>query len=509
MRSKLFSKIQGNKNQPLGFDSRVISSLILNHMTTEGFKYSVSVFVPECGENMSFLSPLELAEHFKFDSAGNGSVLQFILANYSFLTTKPHKKDSSTQALSPSPVRDLENKLLELDKNFALKKSLERPETEEKILKIQRDCETRMKAEVQEHVKRIRESEIISLKLEESNKYQQLLQKYKDDNEKFYQRELEALRTKEKKLQDQLRIKEQELEHKSYIQRQEYLQDVQSNNDKLSELRKKLDLELEEAEMCKRVWQGRVNEYETKIKELDLNKKEISLKINEEFLKCKLEFEQKFEEEKRQVASEKIEIEGIKRTWNLDSDRLRNSEDRLEVYSYQLNKLTEENMSLKTKNYNQEKDLDQLRCELKILSESQNRLINELGLRDHELQVMRDEFESFKKIYEELKDRMARIKIEHEIEIEKYKKEINENTGKMFVSSYLQERKVYWNKLHKEEIDLKKDMMDMIKPGPLYSVKAALKEVKKTDVKVEKREMPQVVAKTQFAKQDYSDSESI
>ena len=89
------------------------------------------------------------------------------------------------------------------------------------------------------------------MKLEEANKYQQMLQKYKNDNEKFYNRELEALKIKEKKLCDQFKAKETELEHKNFCQRQEYLKDSENCQEKYTEGRRKIEVELEEVNLKK------------------------------------------------------------------------------------------------------------------------------------------------------------------------------------------------------------------------------------------------------------------
>ena len=127
----------------------------------------------------------------------------------------------------------------------------------------------------------------------------------------------------------------------------------------------------------------------------------------------------------------------------MDSDRLKNSEDRLEVYTYQLKKISFDNEKLSDINKILENDVDQLRKELKILSDSQNRIINELNCKDNELKVTKEEAESLKRICEERKERIDRLKIENDIEVNEYKKKLRENKGEMFVSDYLIERKLY------------------------------------------------------------------
>ena len=235
------------------------------------------------------------------------------------------------------------------------------------------------------------------------------------------------------------------------------------------------------------------------------------MKLNsyEEFLKYKLEYENKFEEEKRNLVNERIEIEGIKRNWNLDSDRLKNSEDQLDVYIYQIKKLEKENRNLNESNRIYENDLEQLRKELNILSDSQNRVINELSGKENELKITKKEFESFKILFNELKENMNRLKIENQIELEKYKKALNENVGKHYSSEYVMERKLYWDKLEKEESDLKKGIMDIIKPNSIYNTKTTFKKPKLENTKDPKLDDKKIVTvKTQFIKHDTSSSQS-
>ena len=251
MRSKLLTKIKGNKINIQTPDSRLLSSLVLDFLQQQAFKYSLSVFIPECGDQAQFFSPLELAEYFKLEMPANTSILSYIISTYFSATTKPHFKDSSSQTIETSVISELEHRLTQLDLNFVSKKSEENAGIEEKMLKVQRECEARMKNELKIHIDRIRETEITAMKLEEANKYQQMLQKYKNDNEKFYNRELEALKIKEKKLCDQFKAKETELEHKNFCQRQEYLKDSENCQEKYTEGRRKIEVELEEVNLKK------------------------------------------------------------------------------------------------------------------------------------------------------------------------------------------------------------------------------------------------------------------
>lgn len=472
MRSKLLSKLNGNKflNDPP--ETRLLSSITLDFLNTFKYKYSLSVFIPECGENSQFFSPLELSEHFQIEVPAGKSLLECLVSNYFSMQHKPNCKNSASQTIETTVTSQMENRLNQLDLQFISKKSEDCAGIEEKILKVQRECEKRMQIQLQSSLARVREVEITSMKLEEANKYQQLLQKYKIDHEKTYSRELEALKLKEKKLAEQFKAKEHELEHKDFCQRQEYLKEAGVSQDNYNEARRKIDLELEDLQIKKKVLEKRLQDYENKIREVDLLKSEVKAQMAVELSQYKLEFQSKFEQEKRELLNDRIEIEGLKKTWSLDSDRLKNSEDRLEVYTYQLKKLGKENENFKDLTVNLEKTIEQLRKELNIISDSQNRIALELASKETLLKFTKDELESMKALCGEFKDRLDKTRIEHEIEVSKYRKQLQEYNGLNTASDYVIGRKLYWNKLEREQCSIKKEIMEIIKPAAVYLTKA-------------------------------------
>jgi chromosome segregation ATPase len=398
MRAKLLNKITGQKIEESAPDVRLITSLILEYLTCANFKFTLSVFVPECGDPDAFFSPAELGQYFSLAPSPAASILSQLINNYSAVVRKKTVKDSAAQTVDSSAVSALEERLLALDRNFAQNKANESPRMEEKMMKFQRETENRMQAELKNEVQRIRETEITAMKLEEANKYQQLLQRNRSELEKKFEKEFEALRAKEIKSLEMIKSKEAEIEHKAFVQRQDVLRDTEKNKEIINEYRVKIEKNAQETENIRRIW-----------------------------------------------------------------------EERMEVHTSQLKKVLAENDDLKIRNKELDRDMNRARKEIKILADSQNRLMSELNIKEGEFRLLANEHDHFQVLFGELKERLNRAKTEHEAETDKLKKALHEYAGKDIVSDYLLERKQLWNKLEREELEIRKGIFDILKPTPLYS----------------------------------------
>lgn len=462
MRSKLLKKLQGQQASH-SLDMRITCSLIYEFLKFHSFTYTLSVFLPECGDSSVLLSSLELAEYFQIDSSFNQSLLDFLLSKYPIKDSS--LKDSACQTLETSAVSDLESQLLDLDLKYAGKKTEVNEMFEEKIMKVQKDCEKRMKIELENSVKRVREVEIVNMKLEEARKYQDLLKKYKEDSEKTYFKELELLKSKEKRLSDCFRSKEQELESKGFAWRQELLLNLEKTQKSAQEMRKKADLEEEELQRLKDLWTERVKDCESRAEKLSLLEKEACLKAQEEFLRYKLEFESKFEEEKRKLALDKAEIAGIKKTFDLDSDRVKSSVDQLENCEFLMQRMRKENKTLKEQNNLQHLGIEQLRSEMKIISETQTLLLNQLKSKEYEVSLLKEEIFGLKTLNNELKVLGNEERVKHEKEKNALVHELQGSNGISIVSNYLSEHKYKWSKLQREETEIRNSFLENLKPS--------------------------------------------
>ena len=77
-----------------------------------------------------------------------------------------------------------------------------------------------MRDEIAREVRRIRDMEISAMRIEESSKYRDLLQKNRDENERMWKEKLESLKIREKELHERMAIKERDIEQKEFNFRQ-------------------------------------------------------------------------------------------------------------------------------------------------------------------------------------------------------------------------------------------------------------------------------------------------
>jgi len=77
-----------------------------------------------------------------------------------------------------------------------------------------------MRDEISREVRRIRDMEISAMRIEESSKYRDLLQKNRDENERMWKEKLESLKIREKELHERIAIKERDIEQKEFNFRQ-------------------------------------------------------------------------------------------------------------------------------------------------------------------------------------------------------------------------------------------------------------------------------------------------
>lgn len=414
MRAKLLTKIKGQhqvKSDDL--NNRIISSLFLDFLKNHGFQYTTSVFVPECGHSDRMLSAAEIAQALGVHLPDAGSFLDHIILQFKNSVTKPHMHESAAQTEDSTIVSNLEERLRKLDMEYIQKtKMTEDPQTlEERMLRYQRECDTRMRNELAQEISRIREIEISSLRIEEANKYRQQLQKIRTEQEDYWKHQLDALKEREREYKERLAIREKELDAKEYSQRQQLLKDMEALKRKESDLKKAIDIEIQSAKLEKQTWEHKKNETEAKLKELEILRLNLVNKSEEDFFQYKREYEREHEEERRRLINDKMEIEAIKRSLDMDTGRTKNYEEKCMRLESELNDVVKTKQQYKEERNKLQKDADLLREELKLISQTGRRDLDLLSLKEQELQSVKNECETYKKLF--LEQREAAKKYEH------------------------------------------------------------------------------------------------
>ena len=81
-------------------------------------------------------------------------------------------------------------------------------DAEERMASFQKECESRMRAEMLEHVRRVREHEVTQARLEEASKHRRNLAEAREDLERVHSDRLQKLRAREEAQIERVRAAE-------------------------------------------------------------------------------------------------------------------------------------------------------------------------------------------------------------------------------------------------------------------------------------------------------------
>ena len=163
MRASLMSIIKGkNRVEVSDLTKRVMCSLFLDFLKSENFSYTPTVFVPECGRGDKMLSRQEIRESLRIPELEEKSVLETIVEKVKKIYERPHLCETYSQT-EDSPATGLESRLMQLDNEFLTKTRGNAPENlEERMARYKKECDDRMRLELNSEILRIREVEMIS-----------------------------------------------------------------------------------------------------------------------------------------------------------------------------------------------------------------------------------------------------------------------------------------------------------------------------------------------------------
>lgn len=263
------------KPSAVEINDRIIYSCIYHLLKNRKLLNAISVFVAECGldPKYSLLSESDLAQLMRFNAvrqtydhiqAGayegrydkaleplvekqHTSVLDIIL--YFCLSSGAQKAETGTQtdASGPGARELLEQQLLDMRRKYNLNKeneSLAPSKTiEERMVRFQRDCEERMRRDVQLQVQSIRENELARVRLEESSRHHAELEAMRKAIDAEYHRRLQSHIDRETESAKRLSDLEQQMQRSLYDARQQMQRELDELRSRESAAYRKAELE--------------------------------------------------------------------------------------------------------------------------------------------------------------------------------------------------------------------------------------------------------------------------
>ena len=318
----------------------------------------------------------------------------------------------------------LEDKLAEIDKKNKRKEiNSDRVSYEEKLLQYQRDYDIKQKLELDREIQRLKQIELINIRMEEFQKYQLKLQEIREEYDQDYQKRLDNITKLEKDIQNKLNQREKDIERNEYSNRQQY----QNELSRLKSIEDDLTLKYKNREEELKIKEKKLNSL---IEENDYIRQSSIKRYQEEIEQFKLEFERKREYEKQELANKKIKLEEQEYKQNLFFQKHK-------ILEEDNDQLTKDNKELKIKMKEREekttasqKDNDNLRIQVASLLNSEQRLRDAINTKDLEVQHYKEEINTLKHSLETQKKFLEERKSEYGSLIDNLRKQLTENESR-------------------------------------------------------------------------------
>ncbi|KAM9486823.1 centriole and centriolar satellite protein ofd1 isoform 1-T1 [Clarias gariepinus] len=296
---------------PASLSSLASNSLVIDHLRSSGYEYTLSVFYPECGISKDKVLPmkdiLELLRvsahsplyHTLMDdihSKQNGVLLSLLseLIDHR-LQTRVSEVETQT-ADAPDHGESLVRKMQVIDEEYEVLRQRGRrwASVEVKLAEYRKELEEQAQVELKSRMQHFQEVEISRVRMEEKEKCQQEMLEVRRQLERNHEMKSEALMSREKNAIERLQKQQQMEERDIYSQRQALLKEIESVRNRDAELR----LRMEAFEKSCKLHEEKMRSSEDLLRkrELDVKKMEemYELKLNTEIRNYQLELKEDY-----------------------------------------------------------------------------------------------------------------------------------------------------------------------------------------------------------------------
>ena len=218
---------------------RAANSLYVEYLAAQNYSYSLSVFQPECGlTNQRVMTREELARVLSLngaiaghlpasptsDSPGAPPLLLSLLQGVADMGGSGARREMQTQTDDDGGNSSLSLRLAQIDEMHERAVETERlaplRDAEQRMAAFQKECETRLRAEMEESVRRVRDHEVGQARLEEAAKHRRQIAEAREELERVHAERLRKLRAREESQTERVRSAETSLERAAYDHRQ-------------------------------------------------------------------------------------------------------------------------------------------------------------------------------------------------------------------------------------------------------------------------------------------------
>ncbi|KAG4105919.1 hypothetical protein H8356DRAFT_1269522 [Neocallimastix lanati (nom. inval.)] len=211
-----------------------------------------------------------------------------------------------------SPLEQLDHNIgkINMEYDIAMKRQQEinKLTFEDRIVQYQKDCEKRIRKEIEDEFERYKDIELGKIRLEEKRKQELLITEHKkklSDLDYEYTQKLREREIEERKV---FLLKEQEFKHQLTKQQQKYNDEIERYLSKEDTLKREIEMNRRSQKLQEELIQKRLNDALKEIDRLKAQDIDSNKIIEEAKLRYKQEFDQKFNSKLKELDMEKKQL---------------------------------------------------------------------------------------------------------------------------------------------------------------------------------------------------------
>ncbi|KAL2081677.1 hypothetical protein ACEWY4_023530 [Coilia grayii] len=356
------------------------NSLVIEHLRSSGYEYTLSVFYPESGMTTEkCFSTRDILQLVKISP--RSSLYKSLMSN---IQREHHKgflmnlltelidhhmhrdcSDANTQTSNSEPFREsLVEKMQMIDEEYEILRSQGNKwhKLEARLAEYRKEIGEQAQAEINTKLQHFKDMEMAKVKMEEKERAQKEILDLRRDMERTYEMKSEALMHREKNAIERLQKQQQIEEKEIYMQRQALLKEIEAVRNREAELRQRIEAF---ETTCK------LQEEKTRVTEDLLRRRELAVKTMEDT------YDQKLKNELDRYQQE-LKTDYVKRTEQLSTNEKRNKEEtvRIQKEASEIDAKVKEHSQALTKVKILQMELETARSQNSLLGQ-QNALLRE------------------------------------------------------------------------------------------------------------------------------------
>lgn len=274
---------------------------------------------------------------------------------------------------------------------------------EERMVKYQRECDERVRREVEAEVNRFKELELSQLRLQESAKYREKIDEFQNELDSIHQEKIKELKLREREVLTRVREKERQVESAAFEHRQKVIKDLEMLRMKESEMKKTVELELMAIKTERENCQAKIKDADLKHKELERLRIALERRTETEIEDFKKSWERDHQHNQIQFDAKRRQLEEDTHIFNMQKDQYLQAESQREKLDKECKELREARDKYQT-------ELNEIKDQLRAMSQNALRDSEIISSKKIEAESSTNEARTYKKLLEDTQSQFEKEK---------------------------------------------------------------------------------------------------